>query len=119
MRVALQIDGDASGAVKAASDTSGAVTDLGKLSEATSHAIEEGFKNAVDAIDKLKNSSQAVNQAAQDAARAMADIGKPIDPNAEGLKVWADALENLKKKSQGAGAANDNAAESALGLAGK
>ncbi|MGL5166632.1 MAG: hypothetical protein ACRC9K_12165 [Afipia sp.] len=53
MRVSLIIDGDASGAEKAAEATSRAVGDLGKESEAISKAIEAGFGRAIGSIEKL------------------------------------------------------------------
>lgn len=70
MRVSLQIDGDASGALKAAQDTSGAINDLGKQTEAISKAIEDGFKNASGAVDNLKNSSQAAGAANDNVANS-------------------------------------------------
>jgi lambda family phage tail tape measure protein len=63
MRVSLQIDGDASGAQKAAQDASTAVTDLSKQTEAGSKAIEDGFNRANGAVGNLKNASQAAGAA--------------------------------------------------------
>jgi hypothetical protein len=63
LRVSLQIDGDASGAQKAAEATSSAVTDLGKQTDAISQAIAQGFNSAVSSVEKLKNSSQAAGAA--------------------------------------------------------
>jgi len=95
MRVSLQIDGDASGAQKAAQDASGAVTDLGKQTDAISHAIEDGFKTAVDSIEKLKNASQsagAANDNSADSALGLAGKLSQVASSATGpIAPWPRA----------------------------
>lgn len=78
MRVSLQIDGDAKGAEQAAQDTSRAIGDLGKQTEAISQAIQDGFKGAIDQIDKMKNASQAAGAANDNTAGAALGLASKL-----------------------------------------
>jgi hypothetical protein len=104
MRVSLQIDGDASGATKAAGDAAGAIGDLGKQTAAISAAIEAGFKGAVGSIEQLKNSSETA--------------GAANDNTAGSVVALAQKTGELASKVLGAGSAFGNAAASAGSLAG-
>jgi len=53
MRVSLLIEGDASGAEKAAATTSRAISNLGKESEAISKSVQEGLNKAIGAYGKF------------------------------------------------------------------
>jgi hypothetical protein len=99
MRVSLQIDGDASGAAKAASDASGAVTDLGKQTDAISHAIEDGFKNSIEALEALKNKSQAAGAANDNTAGSALGLAGKLSQVA-GAALGADNA--LAKGASGA-----------------
>lgn len=99
MRVSLQIDGDSSGAVKAAEDTSAAVSDLGKQTEAISHAIEDGFKNAISSIDKFKQNAQNAGAANDNGAGSAAKFAERINQVAQAA---AGADSALAKGTAGA-----------------
>ena len=76
MRVSLIIDGEASGAVKAAETTSNALVDLGKESEAISKAIEDGFGRAIGSIEKLTDANKKTSAANDNVAgSAMGVVG--------------------------------------------
>jgi hypothetical protein len=103
MRVALQIDGDAKGAEQAAQDTSRAITDLGKQTDAISQAIEAGFKGAVSSLEGLKNASQGA--------------GAANDNNANSALGLAGKLSQVATQATGADSALSKGATGAVNFA--
>ena len=92
LRVSLQIDGDSSGAVKAAQDASVALGDVGKHADA-----------ANGSLDRLKNSS--------------ASAGAANDNAAASAGAFAQKIGELVGKIQGVGGNFSKAAQGAAGFA--
>ncbi|ABE62425.1 hypothetical protein Nham_1606 [Nitrobacter hamburgensis X14] len=78
MRVSLQIDGDASGAVKAASDASRAVDDLAKHGGDAGAKMAEGFEKAQGAAGQIKGMSEAAGAANDNLGSAIAGVTQKV-----------------------------------------
>jgi hypothetical protein len=78
LRVSLQIDGDASGAVKAAEDASRGVEALGKMGDDASGKLAEGFIRATEAAGKVKGMSEAAGAANDNFASTIASGAQKI-----------------------------------------
>lgn len=100
MRVSLQIDGDASGAVKAAEDASAAISDISKHGDETSKALEEGFKKAAGALGDIKGASGAASAANDNLGSS---IGAAAQKIADFASKTAGANSSLTKAASGAG----------------
>jgi lambda family phage tail tape measure protein len=99
MRVSLQIDGDASGAQKAASDASAAIEGLSKQAGAASKVVEDGFKQASGSVDNLAKASQAAGAANDNSANAALGLAGKLAQVA-GAAAGADSA--LAKGANGA-----------------
>jgi hypothetical protein len=99
MRVSLQIDGDASGAQKAAADASTAIAGLGKTAA-----------SAASDIDKA-------NGSAADLAKSGAGAGAANDNVAASAAGLAQKIADLASKTLGSGSAFTAAAQGASGFA--
>lgn len=100
MRVSLQIDGDASGAVQAAQGASQGITDLGKATEAAADKMKEGLDAAGGSADKLKGASQAAGAANDNVAGSVAGLAQKI---ADLASKTLGSESAFAKASQGAG----------------
>lgn len=78
MRVSLQIDGDASGAVKAATEASDAVENIGKHSETISDKVVDAFEKAAGAIGKIKGMNEAAGAANDNVASTIANVAQKV-----------------------------------------
>lgn len=78
LRVSLQIDGEATGGIKAANDMSRAVDDLAGKTSAASKRIEEGFSRASGSAAGLANASKAQGAANDNAANSAANYAQKI-----------------------------------------
>lgn len=78
MRVSLVIDGDSSGGLKAVEDQSRAIADLGKQSDATAKAIEDGFNRATGVAEKLSTGSKALGAANDNAAGSALGVAQHL-----------------------------------------
>lgn len=95
MRVSLIIDGDASGGVKAAEEQSRAIGDLGKQSETTAKAIEDGFSRASGVVEKLANSGKALGAANDNIASTTTGVVGLLDQVAQKTLGADNALSKL------------------------
>lgn len=103
MRVSLQIDGDAKGAVDAAQETGRAIGDLGKQTDQITKAIEEGFNRAAGAIGKTGENKDviAANDNAASSALGLANMlgqvaGKATDADSALGKAASGATSLAK-----------------------
>ena len=103
MRVSLQIDGDAKGAVDAAQETGRAIGDLGKQTDQITKAIEEGFNRASGAIGKTGENKDviAANDNAASSALGLANMlgqvaGKATDADSALGKAASGATSLAK-----------------------
>lgn len=78
MKVSLQIDGDASGAVDASKEASQAIGGLGKDVEKITQAIKQGFDSSIETIQKLAEKSASAGAANDNAATSAANYAQKI-----------------------------------------
>lgn len=107
MRVSLQIDGDATGAQKAAQDASAAIESVGKSAEGAGAAIDK----ASGAASGLAKSSEAAGAANDNIASSAAAVAQKV---ADFATKVSGAQSALAKMAQGASSVGE-----AIGLIGR
>lgn len=95
LRVSLQIDGDAKGAVQAASTAARAVNDLGKQTEASGKEFEDAYNKASGAFGKAGGAAAATT-------RVVDGLGNQAQTTAKTIEVsYAKASGAFGKVSEG------------------